>query len=93
VFQFFMAALLHLRDEMRRQRDILGLLPCPDVVDFHRRARVPEPPRHISNQLSDHLCPILLPPVRSSLLPRRESAILTKIYLVANTHHLRPHCR
>lgn len=32
-------------------------------------------------------------PHASPLLPRRASAILAKIYRVANPHHLRPHCR
>ena len=32
-------------------------------------------------------------PHASPLSPRRASAILAKIYWVANPHHLRPHCR
>jgi hypothetical protein len=32
-------------------------------------------------------------PYASSLSPRRSSAILSKIYRVANPRHLRPHCR
>ena len=38
-----------------------------------------------------HCVPCL--PHASSLLPRRASAILAKIYRVANPHHLRPHYR
>jgi hypothetical protein len=38
-------------------------------------------------------CCVSCLPHASSLSPRRASAILAKIYQVANPHHLRPHCR
>ena len=40
------AVLFLLSNDVRRRREILGLLARPHVMEIHRRSRAPEPPRH-----------------------------------------------